>query len=462
MEGFLEEIAGFQNYNGQSGMYNREFFSKHSDINTLISLLQVANTYSSIISLLNKRHNKEDSAILEKLDQELKVLVEKISSIKSAQTDLCNKKLDNDSLRKAAYQSSEIDFDKIREMAVLDSRIDVILVENDLKIEVAINEEKNKNGERKKVDEKRAKLDTEIEGYIGRLNELFAGLNGKNIDIFNGLDINTLREQYEQGLVEIIQNTSMRKAYVSYLFDILKKESQMIPEIYATSQCFVSNAKKENGFDVPELVAKNDQIMLTESITMVAHDGLRQVADIWCRNATDKDEALTTIGNGYLSTQPFIDGMYDYISNLSSYSNDNSKGGADYDRLFSFNNQLFQKLAELQTKDSRSIRNIVGRITNSPHYYTSIEREPYEFATRIFDSFNHRHGDMRTQIFESKQSTMSDDQQTEQINLINQMKGMAIPQELTEEQKAILINNVLGAPVTTPSEEELSSVGMQR
>lgn len=463
MEGFLEEIAGVQSYNGQSEMYNLEFFSRHIDVDTLIALLQVSHTYSSIINLLNKRHDKVDTATLQKLDEELKVLAEKIGTIKTTQTDLCNNKLDNDTLRKAMYQAGEIDFDKIREMATLDSRIDTMLGENDAKLQIACTEEKSKTGEHEKVDKKRAELDTNIEGYIDRLNELFVELNGKNVDIFKGLDIDTLREQYEQGLVGTIQNISARKAYISYMFDILKRESQMVPQIYVTAQQFVASAKKENGFDVPELVGRNDQIILYKNITGVAHDGLRQFADIWCRNATDNDKAITAIGNGYLGTKQFIDGMYDYITNIPTYSQDHSRGGADYDRLFSFNNQLHGKIAELSAKDARSIRNIVGKITNSPHYYTSIEREPYEFATRIFDSFNHSHGDMRTQTFDSKQTTMPNEQAKEQVVQTSQINnGVGIPQQLTEEQQRMLVETALISSIDAPSNDTLNSGGMKR
>ena len=472
MEGFLEEIAGLDGASGQSVIYNSEFFSKHIDLDTLIGLLQVSHTYSSIIDLLNKRHDKVDTATLQKLSEELKTLGEKVNSIKGTQAELCNNKLDNDNVRKAMYQASEIDFDKIRELATLDSRIDSLLAENVTKLEVALVEEKSKKSENEKVVGKREKLDVEIESYIGRLNELFAELNGVNINMFNGLDIDTLKEQYEQGLTNTIQNTSARKAYVSYVFDILKREIKMIPEICATAQQFVASAKKENGFDVPELIGKNDQIMLNESITSVAHDGLRQFADIWCRNATDNDKAITTIGNGYLSTQPFIDGMYDYIANLSTYNQDHSKGGADYDKLFSFNNQLHGKIAEIQTKDSRMLINVVNRVRNEistrtnsfKRYgtYQSVEREPYEFATRIFDSFNHRHGDMRTQTFDNKQTTIPNEQQTEQINPISPVTGISVPQQLTEEQKAMLINNAIGTAINTPSDETLNSGGMKR
>ena len=464
MEGFLEEIAGFNNYGGQSEIYNREFFGKHVDVDTLISLLQVSHTYSSVISLLNKRHDNYDTATLQKLDEELKKLAEKIGTIKSTQTDLCSNKLDNDTLRKAMYQASDIDFEKVRELATLDSRIDTMLAENDSKLESSILEERAKNAEHKKVDEKRESLNTNIESYIGRLTELFVELNDKDVNIFKGLNIDTLKEQYEQGLVSTIQNSSARKAYVSYVFDILKRESQNVPQIYATAQQFVASAKKENGFDVPELTGRNDQIMLNESITDVAHDGLRQFADVWCRNANDNDRAITTIGNGYLSTQPFIDGMYDYIANLPAYNQDHSKGGADYDRLFSFNNQLQGKLTELRAKDSRKIVNIVGKITNSPHYRTSIEREPYEFASRIFDSFNHTHGDMRTQTFDSKQTAMPNEQQFEQVNSQAQLNnsGIAIPQQLTEEQKRMLVENALATSIVAPSDDTLNSGGMKR
>ncbi|MEG2620544.1 MAG: hypothetical protein RSA10_00410 [Bacilli bacterium] len=443
MEGFLEEIAGLRNYNGQSEMYNRKFFGQYVDLDTLISLLQVSHTYSSIISLLNKRHDKVDNIVLQKLDEELNALIEKIGTIKATQTDLCNNKLDNDNLRKSLYQANEIDFDEVRKLVSLDSRIDTMLVENDSKLEIACNEKKLKNEEHKQFDEKRDALDTNIESYVGRLNELFVELNGKSVDIFNGLNIDTLREQYEQGLVGIIQNTSARKAYVSYVFDILKRENRNVPQVYATAQQFVANAKRENGFDVPELVGRNDKIMLNESITDVAHDGLRQFADIWCRHATDNDKAITTIANGYLSTQTFLDGMYDYITNISTYSQDHSKGGTDYDKLFSFNNQLHAKLAELQAKDSRKFINIVGKITKTPNYYTSIEREPYEFATRIFDNFNHSHEDMRTQTFDTKQTTMPNEKQTEQINPVYESNNITMSKQLTDEQQRMFTANII-------------------
>lgn len=462
MVGFLDGIADIERYDGQSEKYNREFFAKYIDLNVLISLLETSHTYSGIIDLLNKRHDKVDTDLLQKLDEELSVLAEEIAAIKKTQSELCDVKIDNTNLIMKMYEADEIDFNEIKELEEMDSQINDTLKKNNAQLEIMCSEEKMKNDKHKPIDEKRATLDINIENYIVKLKASLLELNGKNIDIFNGLDIDTLKEQYEQGLVETIQNTVARKAYVDNMFNILKRESKMIPQIYATAKHFADNAEKENGFDVPEVIIKNDQIILNGSITTVAYDGLRSFADIWCRNAPDHDKDITTIGKGYIATQPFINGMYDYVDNLPLYNQDHSKGGDAYDKLIGYNNQLEEQLEVLRTKDSKNLINIVRRITNNPGQLASIEREPYEFATRIFDNFNRTLDDVRTLTFDSKQTEMSNEEPLKQTNQTHQFNDFEIMQEPTEEQKRKLANNALSATVVTSSEETLGSSGMRR
>ncbi|MEG1495360.1 MAG: hypothetical protein RR406_03595 [Bacilli bacterium] len=401
------------------------------------SLLAVSNSYSGIINLLNKRHNKYENTLLQKSDEELSTLIEKINTIKATQIDLCNNKLANDSLRKTLFQAAEIDFDKVRKLVSLDSRIDTMLVENDSKLEIICNDEKIENENHKKLVENREALDTNIESNMGILNGLCSELDGKSVDIFKGLNIDTLREQYEQGLVGVIQNTTVRKACVSYAFDSLKRENRNLSQTYATAQQFVAKAKRENGFDVSELVGRNDQIMLNNGIRHIVHNGVRGIAAM-LGDAPDDDKTVTAAANGYLTMQPFVDGMYDYISNISTYSQDYSKGGTDYDKLRSFNNQLQAKLAELQDKDSRKFMNIVGK-----GHTISTERLPYEFVTNIFDNFNENLGNMRTQIFDAKQTTMGNEQQTEQQNSMYKGNDMTMSKQSIDEKQGMFTANII-------------------
>ncbi len=473
MEYFLEDVAGFNNYSGQTSSYNYDFFSKYVDSDILITLIQLSHSYTSIIDLLEKRNNKEESATLQKLNSELKEIAEKISSIKNTQNDLCNNKLDNDSLRKALYESETIDFEKIRELASFNVRIDGLLAVNDIKLETNYSEQKIKTVEHKKLDEKRRKLDASIESDINGLKELLISLNEKNVDVFKGVNIDTLKEQYEQGLVGIIQNTVARKAYVSYVFDIMKRENKHIQEIFTASSTFVSTAKKEDGFEVSELATKDDQIMLTRWVNLVAKEGLRNFGDIWCRNATDQDKSITAIGNGYLQTQPFIDGIYDYISNMGEYNKDNSSGDQAYDKLHNSNNQLHQILGKFYSKDARDIRNIANGIINAISketkkygYYQSMEREPYEFAVRVFDMFNSRMNHVRAPLYDkvnTEQQTQSNEQQVDLVEPISPMTNFETTQELTEEQKRMLVNGTTGISVDVLNNDEgLSSGGMRR
>lgn len=416
MNGFLEEIAGVQNYGGQTTIYNRDFFDKHIDADTLISLLKVSHTYSDVIKLLEKRHEPNDNKTLQKLAHELKAINEKIVLIKNDQIELCKSKSDNSYLRKAMYQTIDVDFDKLRELATLDNKINTKLAENNARLESLLLEEKYINKEHQKINDKMMKLDTEIERYIAKLKTQFIELNGKNIDIFKEINIDSLREQYEQGLTSVIQNRSARKAYTCYLFDILKREIKNVPQIYVTAQYFVANAKKENGFDVPNLVGNNHQIMLNEGITSVAHERLRQFADVWCSGAKDDDIVLNKIGDEFLKVKSFIDGMYSYSKNLPLYNKDRSKGQEDYDKLLSYNKKVAYKADELSGRDSMRLRNVVNNFINRPSYYTSLEREPYEFALSVFDYFDQTHNEMRVGVFEKGQVTPTTEQKNETFN----------------------------------------------
>lgn len=395
MEGFLEEILGLNGYVGESQRYNRDFFDKYVNKEVLFDLLKLSHIYISIVHLLEDKNSDIDIVLLEKLKEEKQAIDIKVESIKNSQLELCDNKEINDNARKGIYQSSEIDFDKIKELELLDSRIDTLLKDNDIKLNAALLERKNKTAQIEKISDRNEKINSKIENYISELNQLFIVLNEKDITVFNNLDVDAIKNQYETGLTSIIGNTQARKAYVSYIFDILKRESEMLPQIFATAKQYVNSATREKDFNVSELNLMNNKISLTESATFTIHDNLRQFADIFCRNANDNDKSISTIGNGYLGTQLFIDGIYSYINNLETYDKDISKANLDYQKLHDYNNQLYAKLADLQSKDSRKLINIVNRVKSGVSgRYQSIEREPYEFATRIFDDFNRKYGNL--------------------------------------------------------------------
>jgi len=444
-------------------LYNGVFFEKHIDKDTLTGFLKVSSIYYDIIKLLDKRYESNDIVMLQKLDEELKGLTEEIIEIRKTQIDFCNDKLDNDNLRKAMHQTGEEDFEKLEEITKLNSKIDNMTADNDIKLEKAKIEEQNKSEEYGKIDEERTKLDTDIENCIDKLNKVLAELDGKNIDIFNGLDIDTLREQYEQGLVDMFPNVAVRKTYASYLFDVLKRENKMLSETYATAQQFVSSARKENGYDVQELAIKNDKINMFSALNGVVHNELDQLIPTLFKYEPDTNQIITQAGNNYLSVQPFIDGMYDYIANMEQYEMDNSKSRTDFRKINAYND----KMQELFSKTNVGpVGKVINQITNTTIMSRGLgliihDAQPYDFAMRANNLFTIAILKTRTQVQQEKQTTISNEQPIEQINKANKSNDIQI-QQLSEEQKRMFAENFLTTSVSTIDDESLNSGDMKR
>ena len=371
MRGFLEDVVGSSYYEGATTSYNYDFFESYIDHELLVDLFQLSNKYTNIISLLKKRNDTEETNLLSKLSSELKELEEKINEIKTTQMDLCDDILGNVEFRKNAYQSETIDFKKINHLNTLNIRAERSLSESDIELEDLVTKRTHTNEERKQIVDKRAALDDDIERQNDELKELITNLNGKEIDIFKDVNIDSLEEEYKQGLEKIIQNSAAKEAYTSYVLDILKRENHHFQHLFSTAKDFISIANKENGFEVPELELKNEQIMMTESVTAIAKERLRLFGDIYCRNATDQDKLITKTANGYLQTKQFVDGIYDYIFNIEEFSKNIPAANESYFKLRNFNNLLHNKLAETIRGEGRN----------------SLSKEAYELSIEMFDIF---------------------------------------------------------------------------
>ena len=329
MESLLGEVAG--NDNSKLEQYNKRFFEEHLECNTLFSLLQCSDRYLNIIWFLNERYCSKEPRVDSATEKQLKDAIEKREELRKQHLILLNNKQTNTERIIAEYAKPELDFIEINQLENLDKGNENLLSTNKAALELARGIEKFIKEAKKEVVEIIEQFNREMESKIKALNNIQTELEGSDaeIELLRGLDLDSLKEEYEERVSKIIENDSIRGTYINYMFTILEKEIQVVLDSYEASRHFVASANKENGFLVPELMAKNSQLYLAEGIN---HCAYRDISDLGnSLGNKENSDFILLMSAKYMELKPFMYKLYEYVDEFPTYVKTNqSQGRAKY------------------------------------------------------------------------------------------------------------------------------------
>jgi len=211
-------------------------------------------------------------------------------------------------------------------------------------------------------------LDREMPNKIKIIGESHAELKNleSGIDLLRRLNLNALRADYEQGLSEIIENKMVISTYIDYVFKVIEEEIQVLLDTYEVSKQFVLSADKENRFLVPELMLKNSQIYIIESLNHVAYHDISHMGNVLGNGNSD---FCNGIAEKYLELKPFMDKLYQYVNHYQVYlGREKDRGEVEYKALFREAGIIISNHSKIARDDSK--------------------RMPYNCMIKIFEKFN--------------------------------------------------------------------------
>ena len=363
---YLLEIAGMATYKTtdlKQLEYNKKFFSKYIDIVKLQKAIISSQLYSQVIRDIEMRYNEEDDLKLFNLEGEVKELNKIITPNKTKIVDLYNMKIANSSKSRDIFLTNNINIDVNKKQNAFDDEIDERIRIEINRIAPDLKEIDEKQELIDEMNQKRITLSDLIESNISKLKESLIELEDQTI--INDTNLDSLKEEYESGLKEIYPNDITRKVYVDYTFMMLKHELNMLNQILSTSRLFISQADKLDKYEVPEIALQNEQINTFNEIDEEVYQKLMFFIN---RTNKSKDDINKIEGEGFNNIYLLISGVYDYINKIPEYIEGKESDIKEYNVLVGYYEQAMN-----------NFRNIGTGV---------IEGKSYEFAARVFNTFN--------------------------------------------------------------------------
>lgn len=363
---YLLEIAGMATYKTSDLKqldYNKKFFSKYIDIIKLQKAIISSQLYSQILRDIEVRYREEDDKKITELEEKNRELnntikqdIQRLNDLHNMENVVNNRILD-------LYNVNNINMESIIKQDKFKAEIEDNIKSIKVRIKPTLKAINDNNNKIKFINDRRMKYDKFIEDNITKLKESLKDLEGKQF--FKDVDLDSLKEEYESGLKEIYPNDITRKVYVDYTFMMLKHELNMLNQILSTSRLFTSQADKLDKYEVPEIALQNEQINTFNEIDEEVYQKLMFFIN---RTIKSKDDINKIEGEGFNNIYLLISGVYDYINKIPEYIEGKESDIEEYNVLVGYYEQAMN-----------NFRNIGTGV---------IEGESYEFAARVFNTFN--------------------------------------------------------------------------
>ena len=350
---YLLEIAGMATYkssNLKQLEYNKNFFGKYTNIANLKKAIIATQLYSQILRDVEIRYREEEETKLLNTEEEVKELNNKISDNKTKIMDLYNMKISNSLKSRDVFLTNNIDIDVNKKQNEFDDEIDErIRIEiNRIAPELKIILEKQKTVN--EIVQKRMTLSHIIEKNISKLRELLEELEGQKF--FDEVDLDSLKEEYEEGLKKIYPNDIARKTYVDYTFMIIKHELKMLDQSLSISKIFVNKADKIDKYELPEIALQNE---LINAFNEIDGEVYQKIMFFINRTNKSKDEINKIEAEGFNNVYSLISGVYDYLDKIPEYVNDEELNVREYNDLVGSYEQTMNNFRNKLLHDKASL-----------------------------------------------------------------------------------------------------------
>jgi len=365
---YLVEIAGMATYKSSNLKqldYNKNFFGKYlnEDIKYLRKAIIATQIYSQILRDIEVRYREEDDKKITELEEKNRELNNTIKQDIQRLNDLLNMENVVNNRILDLYNVNNINMESIIKQDKFKVEIEDNIKSIKVRIKPTVKEINDNDNQIKDINDRRIKYDKYIEDNITKLKESLKDLEGKQF--FKDVDLDSLKEEYEQGLKEIYPNDITRKVYVDYTFMILKNELNMMNNVLSTGRIFVEKADKIDKYELPEIALQNEQINIFNEIDEEVYQKLMFFIN---RTTVESDKNNNIEGEKLNNIYQLISSIYDYINNIPEYVTDKETGIKIFNNIVGYYEQSMNNLPNIGD----------GKI----------DGDTYQFTAKVSNMFN--------------------------------------------------------------------------
>ncbi len=381
MESILYIISDVSILNNlEINIYNKEFFSKHIDIEKLNKIIIIKEVYNRLISLFGDRFSEQNLNRFNEKDEEVKKAQKRINTCISESQELERRRVELSKKQELLYSEDKFDENKITTIENELNDISKQLVEKKSELKKLINTKRSLMGQKRKNDAFKRGYDSRIKDEYKILSKHLKDFDISSLSILDVLTSEELLKEYEEGLKQILPNEKQRKTYLNYFKSILTSEVSNTKSIIETAVDYQKRANEDNLYHLADLDEKNNQMfeahhILSDINYIISFDFNPGFFDNMKKGS--KVVASEKMISAFNEIKGFIDKALEYALNYEKYRSDSKLEQTAFNELISMINKIYER----NNKKRPKILGIIPR-----NGFSSIESFAYEdVAIKLYE-----------------------------------------------------------------------------